>query len=396
MTTERLSDHTAVNDDGDDDAGSVAASASDRYRALTRFVETHRPDLVSPDNTELLSLVQQANQLPCADQTPTERLLDARLFRSLTRCGNVKARRLSFGDAPQSPLELVLALREKYKIEQPRISLDVDEEWVEGGERNAVTIDWARLGEDLTQMWHMPPGMKCMKGFMKEVEKKKRVVTVRKREKPSKKVLKPEKHAARELTASATETERNVHRIWSVLQKEDCTEGIPFAQLALDPESYPQTVVNAFNVMFLVKDLRVEMRMDERKALMIKPIKQHNSHKRTEDNRQTFVSMRPRLWRKWREGFAAGGVVQNGNLDRSQDSEPVDNEAPGPSTSAGHLTSKGMANGKTALCDVDQVETVDVVAEDEGDVTGSASKSRRSRRSNGSSQSGKLARRRLS
>ena len=277
------------------------SSLQHRYRELSHLVEERRPHLVQPSNTELLSLVQKANQLTREDQTPTERLMDARLFRSLTRCGDVKGRRLSFGSAPMTPLEVVLAIGEKYKMDVPRISMEGDHfDASSNGDMPVLKLDWARMGEDLTAICNQPPGMTCMKGWTVCIEKKQRAPrTHRRRERPSDNIQEPERHAARDVAASASDTERTVHRIWSSVQEGKHRQGIPLTQLALDHDSYPRTVVTMFEAMFLIKDLRISLKKRRDGTLIVTPVPQRLSRMPVVERHQTFISLTFKMWDAW-------------------------------------------------------------------------------------------------
>ena len=316
--------------DSHDDEEDIS-SLQHRYRELSHLVEERRPHLVQPSNTELLSLVQKANQLTREDQTPTERLMDARLFRSLTRCGDVKGRRLSFGSAPLTPLEVVLAINEKYKMDLPRISLEGDDLDVLNDDVPVLKLDWTRMGEDLTAICNRPPGMKCLKGWTAYVEKRQRAPrTQRRRERPSDDIQEPERHAARDVTTSAPDTERTVHRIWSSVQEEKHMQGIPLTQLALDHDSYPRTVVTMFDAMFLVKDLRMSLTKRQDGTLIVMPVQQRFSRMAAVDRHQTFISLTFKMWEAWCRQISRGeclvlkeeeDVHQENEKDKEQEEE---------------------------------------------------------------------------
>lgn len=278
-----------------DPLASSCVAESERYRQFSNFVEERRPELVHPDNTDLLSLVQRANELPHSDQTPETRLLDARLFQSLTRCGDVKGRRLSIGRETLNPLEVVLAIREAYKVEKQRLNANEEEM---GQVETEIRIDWERLGTDMFGFFAEAPGMNCLKGFAKPIEiKKRKAIVRRRRENPSSIIDEPEQREARDLATSITDTERIISRLWNILMEEENENGILLMELTLDHDSFPQTVLNVFHTMFLVKDLKVTMIVMADGKELIRPNKTRRG--RHVNNKQRSISLTVDRWMQW-------------------------------------------------------------------------------------------------
>lgn len=98
---------------------------------------------------------------------------------------------------------------------------------------------------------------------------------------------------------------------------------IPYFELIIDPEDFMNTVDNAFQISFLIRDGRVALEDDENEELILRPttVKENEQAQRMTETTQAILGLNPKKWRELIERFQVDEpllVLNREELDLTQ------------------------------------------------------------------------------
>ncbi|XP_055601072.1 EP300-interacting inhibitor of differentiation 3 [Uranotaenia lowii] len=98
---------------------------------------------------------------------------------------------------------------------------------------------------------------------------------------------------------------------------------IPYYELIIDPEDFMNTVDNAFQISFLLRDGRVALEQDENYDPILRPTNQREieQSQRVNESTQAILGLNPRKWREMQERYQVAEpllILNREELDRTQ------------------------------------------------------------------------------
>ncbi|GAV63950.1 Nse4 domain-containing protein [Cephalotus follicularis] len=228
-----------------------------RYLAVKTTIIGERDDIARCDSDKFESIFDEVETLHQQVQKPREQVADAEalLDITMTLVTSVKAQNnegITLSDF------VTCVLRDFGQNGGPSTSASTD------GGRNMVA--WKDIGIAVSHAFRSCPGCCTMIGPMNLEVKERKAVVQRKRVKPTNSVRPEELNDT--ATEEKTDTDKNMATMFNILRK---NRRVRLEKLVLNRNSFAQTVENLFALSFLVKDGRVEIKVDDQGCHLVSP-----------------------------------------------------------------------------------------------------------------------------
>jgi non-structural maintenance of chromosomes element 4 len=217
-----------------------------KYLALISETESGKTEIIQSGS--LKSMMEEGNKLFVNVNHAREGSLDALFLKKMGEFQVEKTSKIHVGQK----------FDENQFLEKIKIKYNKGQE-----------IDWETFGSDVSKIFRKTPQTTFMYGPLKVEEKE-----TKKREKRKKfkqgEAINPDE--VNEVTKEKNETTKKVIEIFKKIKLEETThkdEEIPFLNIAIDPNSFTQTIENIFHLGFLVKDGRLKLESKEDEEGMI-------------------------------------------------------------------------------------------------------------------------------
>eukprot|EP00116_Pleurobrachia_bachei_P006695 sb/3466957/ len=227
-----------------------------KYSLMQMSLHERRSELVRPDSTGLLEIIQDLNTMYTNVTTPREAAFDSECLMFVAELANEKAQNL------QTDL---------HEFDRTFFASELAKRMTnEAGE-----VVWSKLGVVATNVFNAPAKLDLIYGpLATEPEIKKRAarqrnVQKRPEESAKKKPVLIEKQEQEEATTKEVKrVMKSVHRLTGAPNSP--YPHVPFFELIIHPTSFSTTVENLFHLSFLVKDGRVKLFLDDDNIPVVK------------------------------------------------------------------------------------------------------------------------------
>ncbi|XP_068648890.1 non-structural maintenance of chromosomes element 4 homolog A-like [Aristolochia californica] len=223
-----------------------------RYLAMKHLIQDEREDISKADSDMFHSIISEVETLHQQVQKPREQVADAEALLDIanTLVQSVKLQ----GNEGVTPSEFVISILKNFGQHNGPLNV----------ENNSVS--WKDIGLAVSHIFKRSRGCCTMLGPMNS-EVKQRKVAVRRTRAESIKSTRPEEivDAAEE---EHTDTDKNIATMFDILRRKRC---VRFEHLVLNRICFAQTVENIFALSFLVKDGRVEIKVNDQGHHLVIP-----------------------------------------------------------------------------------------------------------------------------
>ncbi|XP_057859539.2 non-structural maintenance of chromosomes element 4 homolog A isoform X1 [Cryptomeria japonica] len=229
-----------------------------QYRNLKISIAEEKEEIANVDSNKFDSVFSKVQNLHDQVCRPREQVADAEALNDITSAllASVKSTQNSNGI---SIPDFISALLRSYGDKaNGNTALQ--------GNNNQTYISWEKLGLDASTIFSPAAGASTLLGPMDNEAKPRRVVRMRRHQKPTEST-RPEK-VADSISEENKETDKNMVTMFNILRKH---KQVRLEALVLNRRSFSQTVENIFALSFLVKDGRAEIKLDENKNHIIVP-----------------------------------------------------------------------------------------------------------------------------
>lgn len=218
------------------------------YREVKDSIAGGKDELTSLDSERFADCYRRIQSLHSQVQKPREQISDgeALLDMAATLVDTAKGANRKSGPTPS---DFIAAVVRKFQVKSRRKNRDEE----------GVDIDWGKLGLEACVILRQAPGLTTLVGPMDSQPKPKRTYTARGRRQNPGLLTQPDELNGASSSQEKQETDANMETMFEKLRNERC---IRFEYLILNRTSFAQTVENIFSFSFLVKDGRVEIKIE--------------------------------------------------------------------------------------------------------------------------------------
>ncbi|GAA5930943.1 hypothetical protein JCM10213_003951 [Rhodosporidiobolus nylandii] len=240
-----------------------------KYRMLQNTVDDARGDLANTSVDALSAQVAASNALFRKVDAPSEAILDSRVLIATSEAGALKARQLKIDadafdtDEFLSRLKAFLGVRAGGVRTRRQRGDDSDDE-LDDAENASGALKWGRVGKVLAGESKRVPALDFMYGPLALEIKEKKARTQRAKNKADDaERVRPEELHAEDVAKNENETGKVTARIAKRLAEVAGTDGIPYLQFVVNPDSFSQTVENMFYFSFLMRENKAAIEVDD-------------------------------------------------------------------------------------------------------------------------------------
>ncbi|XP_068653299.1 non-structural maintenance of chromosomes element 4 homolog A-like [Aristolochia californica] len=223
-----------------------------RYLAVKHLIKDERDDISKADSDKFHSIINEVETLHQQVQKPREQLADAEALLDIanTLVQSVKLQ----GNEGVTPSDFVTSILTNFGLQNGPFS----------GENNSIS--WKDVGLAVSHIFKRSHGCCTMLGPMNTEVKQRKAAVRRKRAEPGQST-RPEKivDAAGE---QHSDTDKNIATMFDILRQK---RRVRFEHLVLNRICFAQTVENIFALSFLVKDGRVEIKVNDQGHHLVMP-----------------------------------------------------------------------------------------------------------------------------
>ncbi|KAE8683585.1 Non-structural maintenance of chromosomes element 4-like protein B [Hibiscus syriacus] len=237
--------------DPDHQHGRSYTSLRSRYLAVKNLMFDERDDISSTDSAKFNSIFSAVESLHQHVQRPREQIADAEALLDITNTllTSVKA---TNGDGI-TVTDFINSLLTDFAKESSR-------------QDGRTSIDWKKIGNEVSNVSRFSRGCRTMIGPMDTQIKQRKANVRRKGSKPA------EDEQSKEVDDSdaqkRTNTDANMSTLFDILRKHRI---VRLEHLVMNRNSFAQTVENLFALSFLVKDGRVDIKVDDKGFHLVSP-----------------------------------------------------------------------------------------------------------------------------
>ncbi|KAK1307502.1 hypothetical protein QJS10_CPA10g00091 [Acorus calamus] len=221
-----------------------------RYLNLKSVINDERDDIFKADTDTFKSIISEVENLHQLVQNPREQVADAEALLDIANSLVTSVK--SQGNEGVSPSDFVTALLRNFGQQS---------------EENArERMSWMDVGTAVSHILKKVPGCCTMLGPMNTEMAQRKVANPRKRTRPIQSTRPEELDEA--VKEEKTDTDKNMSAMFDILRRKRI---VRLECLVLNRVSFAQTVENIFALSFLIKDGRVEIKIDENGQHLVLP-----------------------------------------------------------------------------------------------------------------------------
>ncbi|KAG9456686.1 hypothetical protein H6P81_001194 [Aristolochia fimbriata] len=222
-----------------------------RYLAVKHLIKDEKDDISKADSDKFHSIINEVETLHQQVQKPREQIADAEALLDIANT-LVQSVKLQSNEG-MSPSDFVTGILKNFGLQNGPLSGD------------NISVSWKDIGLAVSHIFKRSHGCCTMLGPMNTEVKQRKAVARRKRTEPT-------RHTRPEEIVDAgeehTDTDKNIATMFDVLRRKRC---VRFEHLVLNRICFAQTVENIFALSFLVKDGRVEMKVNDKGDHLVIP-----------------------------------------------------------------------------------------------------------------------------
>ncbi|XP_050379605.1 non-structural maintenance of chromosomes element 4 homolog A-like [Argentina anserina] len=247
--------HAATSGGDETDEPDHPAAAADpralrsRYHTVKTILYDEREDLTRADSKKFNSIIEQVESLHQLVRKPREQVADAEALLDIA-----------------STLMTSVRAHNKEGITASGFINCIVSDFRKPSGNGSSSISWRDIGNAVSHVFQRTPRCCTMIGPMNAEVKRRKVYQRHKRGNPTDNATPQELGDA--VQEEETETVKNVSTMFNILRKK---RRVRLENLVLNGSSFAQTVENVFALSFLVKDGRVEIKVNEEGHHLVSP-----------------------------------------------------------------------------------------------------------------------------
>ncbi|KAL2320852.1 hypothetical protein Fmac_029821 [Flemingia macrophylla] len=228
-----------------------------RYLAVGNMIHDEAEEIARPDSDKFDFIFNEMESLHQLVTKPREQVADAKTLFDITQSLVMSVKTIAIGGL--TPSDFVTCILKNFG-DQGGSSNTAD-----GCSRNSVA--WKDIGVAVSHVFGGACGCCTMIGPMDAKIKQRKVINRRKRVRPTE-LARPEELGGGSGEEERNETDKNMLTMFNILR---INKVVKLESLVLNRNSFAQTVENLFALSFLVRDGRVEIKVNEAGWQLVSP-----------------------------------------------------------------------------------------------------------------------------